>query len=222
MIQWCAYCQTFLREEAPFDRYEISYGVCTACRPNIQAFSAADQEGLEASVAFFIRLEDLSLVGTHAEVAKILDEGLHLGVRPTDLMMGMLQPLLTKIGELWAANKITVATEHRFSAFVADLVAQVRISSGPEVPPASPALLLVTAEENYHTLGVQMADAYFATQGIPTLAMTPGLPTKEIIDLLDLHRPLALGFSVALPSQMKQVEEVVRRTRGLPWRQLTS
>ena len=216
MIRWCAYCQQFLAEEEPFDRYQISYGVCAACKPRIQMFSEADQESLERLVAFFIRLEESALAGTDAEVSKLLAEGRSLGIRPLDLMMGMLQPLLARIGDLWAANKITVHAEHRFSALVADLITQVRLTTHREDQSVTPDLILVTAEENYHTLGVQMAEVYFTTQGISTLAVTPGLPTQEILDLVERHRPRALGFSVALPTQLKQVLEVAERLKDQP------
>jgi len=208
MIRWCAYCHHFLQEEEPFDQYQMTYGVCDGCKPKIYPFSMVDQEQLEAITAFFLRLEDLSLSGTDADTLTVLDEGRALGIGTLDLLMGMLQPLLVRIGDLWAANKVTVGTEHRFSALVADLVTQVRTTRAKVAQAPAPALILVTAEGNYHTLGLQMAEAYFATEGIPILAVAPGLPTREVLDLVEHHRPRALGFSVALPAQMQQVEEV--------------
>ena len=158
MIRWCAYCQQFLAEEEPLDCYQISYGVCPACKPKIQTFSETDHEHLEAIVAFYIRLEECALAGTNLEVSSLLAEGGNLGIRPLDLLMGMAQPLLAKIGDLWAANQVSVHTEHRFSALVADLATQVRVASRGEILRAAPELLLITAEENFHTLGVQMAE----------------------------------------------------------------
>lgn len=51
---------------------------------------------------------------------------------------------------------------------------------------------------------------------IPTMAIIPGLPTREIMELVALHRPRALGFSVAIPAQLKQVLDVATQLRGRP------
>ena len=216
MIRWCAYCQQFLAEEEPFDRYQISYGVCAACKPKIQTFSETDHKNLEGILAFYIRLEESALAGTNLEVSALLAEGRDLGIRPLDLLMGMAQPLLAKIGDLWAANQVSVHTEHRFTALVANLAAQVRLTARLEMLLAAPDLLLLPVDENQHTLGVQLAEVYFAIHGIPTLAVTPGLPTREILELVALHRPRALGFSVALPTQLNQVLEVAMQLKGRP------
>ena len=210
MILWCAYCRQFLREEKPFDDYRISHAVCPACEPKVLTFTDSDQSRLEGIIEFFLHLEEVSLSGSRAEVPQILKESQSLGIRPVDLMMGLLQPLLSKIGDLWAAKEITVDTEHRFSALVGDLLAHVRNSSKREAGPAAPELILVNAEGNYHTLGLQMAEVYLAAQGIPTLTVIPGLPTNEILQLVRLHKPKAIGFSVALPNQMEQVWTVAR------------
>ena len=31
MIRWCAYCQKYIGEVEPFDRFEISHGICRRC-----------------------------------------------------------------------------------------------------------------------------------------------------------------------------------------------
>ena len=77
-------------------------------------------------------------------------------------------------------------------------------------------MLLVNAEDNYHTLGVQMAQYFYTTQGISTVTVLPGVPTHEILDLLHVHKPQVIGFSVGLPTQMRQVREVVTQIQELP------
>lgn len=213
MIMWCAYCQHFQYEFEPFDQYGISHGVCQTCQPKAMAFSP--QKNLDEIKAFYRSLREIALSSAPADVIKIEEESNRLGIRSIDLMMGVLQPLLAEIGDLWASGKVTVATEHRFSALVQDLIAHFRSHSGWSLRPPSPRLILVNAEDNFHTMGLQMAEAYFAVRGIPTLTAVPGLPIQEILDLLDLHKPAAIGFSVAMPTQMRQMREVVERMKGL-------
>jgi hypothetical protein len=88
MIRWCAYCRTYLDEIAPVDDFGISHS-------------------LRAAAA----------VGDVARAGEMLDQGLSIGLRPVDLALGMLQPLLHRIGAEWALGRATGAEEHRFTAF---------------------------------------------------------------------------------------------------------
>jgi methanogenic corrinoid protein MtbC1 len=216
MIKWCAYCQQFMHECRPFEDYQITHGICKVCFPKVAASVPKDKQGLEGVTSFYRSMEKIAFSGSTRDVAAILEESRRLGIRPLDLMMGILQPLLAQIGELWLANKISVAEEHRFSTLVGDLLALSRQEQPGDAQRPAPELIMLNALDNYHVLGLQMAEVFFSTQGIPTLTVVPGLPTTEIIDLLALHRPRALGVSVALPAHMQQVREVVNRLGELP------
>jgi methanogenic corrinoid protein MtbC1 len=63
-----------------------------------------------------------------------------------------------------------------------------------------------------------MADFYFAISGIPALSFYSSLPLKGVMDHVERHIPKAVGFSVALPEQMKQVLEVAEAIREIPER----
>jgi methanogenic corrinoid protein MtbC1 len=216
VIKWCAYCQHFQHEAEPFDQYVISHGICPACMPMVPKLGKAEKPRILELQQLFQDILALSMDNSRSDLTQVYKRSRRLGLKPLDLMMGMLQPLLVNIGQLWAQGQVTVATEHRFSAMVGDLVAEFR--RDPSVPPRpeAPELIMVTAEDNYHTLGLQMADAYLASRGIPTLTVMPGLPTLEVLELIRRHKPKAVGFSVALPIQMKQVREVAEAIKVFP------
>ena len=149
------------------------------------------------------------------DMDEILKESRRLHIPPMDLILGILQPLLVEIGELWVTGQVTVATEHRFSELVSDLMVHIRIDRPGDPSPASPHLILINAEGNAHFLGLMMAEYFFKACGIPTFTVIPGVPINDIMELLALHKPQALGVSVALPSQMNYVQEVAREIRSL-------
>ena len=217
MLKWCAYCQGFMGECEPFDQFLISHGLCQACAPKFLTFSLADKQGLQGLSQFFVSLQKAARDPAPLPFGAILAESRRLAVPPLDLMMGVFQPLLDEVGALWAAGQLTVAMEHRFTALVNDWVATHRADTaeGPRVQPGRPRLILLNAEGNFHVLGLQMAECYCASVGIPALTIMPGLPLSEILDLVDQHRPQVLGFSVALADQMTQVLEVADRVKAL-------
>jgi methanogenic corrinoid protein MtbC1 len=126
---------------------------------------------------------------------------------------------LYRIGERWAAGELTVANEHTFTAvavsavellFTKDTALQARRQSH------NPDVLLVMAENNYHTLGLRMAELGLCLQGLTTFTVMPGLPAREILALSESLRPKVLGMSVALATQMQSVREVHGLLSGLP------
>jgi len=216
MIKWCSYCFRFIRECEPYDQFLISHGVCQACLAKGVTKGDIDKKNLHEFKTFFSSLQATARYGGSAQVSRILAESRRLGIPPMDLLLGLFQPLLVEIGELWATGQVTVSTEHRFSALVGDLLAQLRSEAPRNPEPVSPRLILINASDNYHTLGLQMADTFFTTCGLATLSITPGLPSKEILELIAFHQPEAVGFSLALHTQMKPVGEVAACIRKLP------
>ncbi len=218
MIKWCAYCQQFITEIEPFDDYRVSNGVCRSCLPKLDILGTADIDALSGIIDFYRSLEYIALSEESPDIDAILSESRRLGIRPLDLMVGLLHPLLAKVGDMWSAGELSVASEHRITTMVQDLLIGLREPGKRRGRQPKPRVVLINAENNYHTLGLTMAEVYFASYGIPALTVVPGLPTEEILALVARTRPEVLGFSVALSTQMNQVREVVGRLRSSPGR----
>ena len=216
MIKWCSYCLRFVREFEPYQDFEVSHGVCPDCLPKVLTLTSADQTVLLPLKSFYRALQLSVRSGQVADVATILEDSRRLGIRPIDLMMGVLQPMLAEIGELWAQGKVTVAVEHRFNQMAQDLTTHFRNQIEPPSKRTPPALLMFSAPENQHNLGLQMADFFFAISGIPALVFFSPLPLEEVLDLIRLHTPAIVGFSVALAKQLQQVQDVASEVKTLP------
>lgn len=209
MIQWCAYCQRFLGEVQPFDRYEITHGICRACAREFSDRSPADidrarQLGtLHAELMLRARKAD-----EHAALASI-DRALAAGVRPVDALVGLLVPALGELGAAWARGEITVADEHRFTAFTEQMIETLSAKAGKKQRYEQVSVLLVNAEGNYHTLGVRIVNLWLEDRGVSSLAVYPGLPVDEIVSLVETLEPRTLGISVSLDAQMPAVARAV-------------
>jgi len=216
MIKWCSYCQRFMHEVEPFGLYVISHGICDDCVPKGIEFGEAQRQAADDLGRFFQTLQKMARAGSRDDRRRILAESRRLGIRPMDLMMGMLQPLLREIGDLWAQGAVTVGCEHRFSDLVRELIDHFRpyrrMQDG-QTPALD--LLLLPARDNTHNLGLQMAESFFASTGLAVLTLLRGIPTMDLIELLAVHRPRAVGFSVALPDQLAQVGRVAEAIQHL-------
>src|SRR5512139_77926 len=184
MIRWCAYCQRYQGEVAPFDDYSMTHTICESCRAS-GAFMSRPSADLDAIRNFFGRIAlagpDLGLTPS-----EIVAEGASLGLEPLDLMLGILQPLLYQLGARWERSDATIAEEHRISGTCAAVIQSILESDeslaalGRMRPPT---VLLVAAEGNDHVLGMRILEVVLLRHHIPTVAIYPGLPVTEIVQL---------------------------------------
>jgi len=216
MIKWCAYCLHYLGEIEPYQNFETTHGVCESCRPKVLALTPSDQESLKPLQNFYRALRSGVKSGHVDDLASLVEESRRLAIRPLDLMMGMLQPMLVEIGELWVKGEVSVAIEHRFRLLARDLTAYFKSQLEPRTELANPSLLIFNAPGNGHYLGLQMADFFFTISDIPARVHYLPLPSEAILAMVGVHMPVAVGFSVAMPDQMGQVLELEARVKDLP------
>ena len=74
-----------------------------------------------------------------------------LEISPLNLMIGIIQPILYDIGDLWAKKEYSIALEHQFSTFVQNLLSAIYFNYqelNAFRQSVEPTILLVNANEN--------------------------------------------------------------------------
>jgi hypothetical protein len=152
MIRWCCYCQKFMGEAAPFDDFSWTDGICLPCLQEGRQKTKSFSPEFEAKLQFFRNLRQKAVTGEHLSPAEILKQARQLGAGPSDIMMGVLQPILCELGDLFAKGKISTIEEHRFSAFTDKVLAQLENEFASKEPGQS-RVIFASADQNYHTIG---------------------------------------------------------------------
>jgi methanogenic corrinoid protein MtbC1 len=209
MIRWCSYCQRFLGEKAPFDDYRLSHGICGACF-DAHVFDEAETAGAERIRLIHEALRRAVAARDLERLARHIDGAVALNLRPIDLALGILQPLLYEIGDLWHREQLTVAHEHAMTETISRAF-ELTYGRFPELAlaraVAQPAVLLCTAPTNTHTLGVDFAEMFLATTGVTVLKTRSG-SVAEIVSKVAESRPAWVGISIAMPDQLHDAERV--------------
>lgn len=220
MIIWCAYCQTYQGESAPFDDYGLSHGICPRCDA---AEAWADRSAPARALPlreFWDQLREVTLAGNLPAARTTLQRGIALGVRPLDLAFGMMQPLLREVGVLWQRGEFDVAREHAASQMVRELI-NLEYELVPECGrlrnAPHPTVLLCAPEDNTHLIGLEFVELWLATHGISSMRPRHPAHAAEIADAVAAARPRWVGLSVALPGQLASVQAIVAaiEARGL-------
>jgi len=217
MIRWCSYCQRYQGESEPFEDFSLTHTVCEACLASDAVLDDGLPERVEPIRQFFRQVAEAGADPSAAP--KLFADGLNLGLPPADLLMGILQPALYLMGERWAESTASVYEEHRLTGICATMI-QLACQRQPDFAAlrqsASPRVLLVNADGNYHTLGVQVVEFFLLSHGVPVFTVFPGLPAREVQALAESLRPKVIGMSVALPTQLGSVREIGEKLGALP------
>ena len=96
MISWCAYCQTFQGEFAPFQDYSISHGVCGTCaRTGLKNLGKLVPAARELAT-LYNRMRTVATAGEEISIKEIMAARTRLGLRSLDICIGLVQPMLSE------------------------------------------------------------------------------------------------------------------------------
>jgi methanogenic corrinoid protein MtbC1 len=165
-------------------------------------------------------LYEAGKTGDMAAASSVLRRALAAGLRPVDILVGLITPLLYLIGIEWESSLITVADEHRFTSFcerVFELVKlEVKAASRPMPSIRAAMVFLMNARGNDHSLGIRILSLWLQSKGIETRHLDPP-PEPEILFRLAIQtRPQAILVSVALEYQKGYVYSIAEIIERLP------
>lgn len=123
----------------------------------------------------------------------------------------IVAPMAAVVGEAWARGEIQVFEEHLFTESCARVLRQAIAS----VPPGhSPTVLLTTAPDEAHGLGLLMVESLLALHGARCISMGTGMPLTDIARAAQVYGAdvVALSFSSAFPA--RQLPDVLRQLRA--------
>jgi methanogenic corrinoid protein MtbC1 len=216
MLLWCSYCQHFGGEVPPYDNLTITHGICADCEPTALTLSDSDFARVRTVRDVQDRLHQAGSHGDLEAARRIIEDARAVNMREVDVLIGIMAPLLYQIGEDWKRGAVTVAEEHRFTAFcerVLELV-NVKVATVAPAPPAD--VLLVNAPGNRHTLAVRILALWLMHRDIPARAVEEPLDTEDVVALVGGTQPKLLLVSLALAEQTTGVAAIAGRVATLP------
>ncbi len=226
MLKWCSYCQQFMGEIPPYDDFGITHGLCQPCEA--EHFDLFEDKDLDRSVFLSGLFHQLFDAGRHEDFAAaegIVDAAIAANCRPVDILIGMIAPMLYEIGEEWKRGAISIASEHRFTAFserVINLVAgKIEYRFGikqPGMPPQMHAtsFVLMNAPGNRHTLAIRILALWLESRGLRARIVSEELSRDALLVDLIAARPKYFLISMSLAEQYDCVAEIAQSIHALP------
>lgn len=138
--------------------------------------------------------------------------------RPDDLSevyLGMVQPVMYRIGGLWERAEISVAQEHLATAIASRLMTlayrQVAVFNGKR----GKAIVTAAASE-LHELGPRIVADLLELAGWDVTFLGANMPTEEVRTVAAEMRPDFVAASATLPYHLRGVRDIARAMRETP------
>ena len=218
MLKWCAYCQHFMREIAPYDDFSITHGLCNSCETAKDVFASDEVARADFLRQIFHALFDAGRHQDFEAAARIIENAIAANCRPVDILIGMIAPMLYEIGEEWKRGALTVEAEHRFTAFSEQVIGllQPRIDAGGAAPARGTLLFLMNAPGNRHNLAVRILALWLESRGARVRIIDDGTDSVSLMQSIAASRPKYLLISMALSEQRDHVAEIANAAKALP------
>src|SRR5262245_1693173 len=100
MIKWCAWCQRFMHEIAPYDDFSINHWVCASCKSkhkNLYARNVVNRAKVLREL--FHALFDAGRHEDFEAAERLVEDAIAAHCRPVDILLGMISPMLYEVGE---------------------------------------------------------------------------------------------------------------------------
>ncbi|WP_271603754.1 MULTISPECIES: cobalamin B12-binding domain-containing protein [unclassified Bradyrhizobium] len=220
MLKWCSYCQQFQGETSPYEDCSVTYGLCRRCEsdhPDIFASEVVRHSEFLRRV--YDSLYDAGRRNDIPSARQLVKEAMAANFRPVDILLGILTPLLYKIGEQWRSGTVTVADEHEFTVFserVIELIEASMQRGRTRRRAGVPRYFLMNAPGNTHTLAIRILALWLESRGICTPAVVNHLDLQDLPQHILKAAPKALLISMALPQQLDGVAAISALVGDLP------
>lgn len=126
----------------------------------------------------------------------------------------MLAPLTVHVGEAWMRGEIQVFEEHMYTESVV-AVLRGALGSASALPQAGkPRVLLGTLPQEYHLLGLLMAEAMLSLEGCECVSLGANTPVAEIVRAAQANRAQIVGLSFSPGSHTPQMQQGLLELRA--------
>ena len=130
---------------------------------------------------------------------------------PADFFDKILKQVMYDIGEDWATNKISIATEH-VASNIAQTLVKIIMDSVTGSANKKKIIICVPVGEEHH-LGCDVLETYLSIKGFKVYNMGTSMPTESIISFIENNKPDIVFISITLPENISAGQRLVRKIK---------
>ena len=146
--------------------------------------------------------------GNIEECVKIYQEYIKI-FNTSDFFDKILKPVMYKIGEEWANEKISIATEH-VASNIAQTLVKIIMDTVTHIANKKKILICVPVGEEHH-LGCDVLETYLSIKGFKVYNMGTSIPTESILEFIKNNKPDRILVSITLEENLLAGQRLVKK-----------
>ena len=159
------------------------------------------------------------LAGDPTRARSLVAHAIDRGAAVADVYLGVLEPALVRVGEMWAANELNVAYEHYATAITESVLGE--LGWRMRVPPTTGRLAVVACTPGeQHCVGGQMVSHFVEGEGWESFWLGASTPAQDMVALIDGERPDVVALSTTTAARMDGAIELLAAINRLEPRPL--
>jgi len=122
----------------------------------------------------------------------------------------IMTPVMRKIGSMWSAGKLSIATEHMASNAAQSLVKIIsdnhkrnKLDKGK--------LIITTPVGEDHCLSCNVLESFLLSKGFTTFNLSPSTPAESLIQFIKTVNPSAILISITLEENIKSGQRLTKK-----------
>ncbi|WP_432142828.1 cobalamin B12-binding domain-containing protein [Streptomyces sp. bgisy084] len=172
----------------------------------------------ESLAAYVDQLWDAVVtVDEHAAVRGVFD-AVDAGVPPEDVLLDIIAPVQQRVGERWAANKMTVAQEHAATAINDRVIAALAHHRPPAATAERGRITVACVDGEWHALPARLLAEVLRLRGWQVDFLGAQVPAPHLIAHLHQTGPQAVALSSSIATRLPTAHAAITacRAAGVP------
>ena len=128
-----------------------------------------------------------------------------------DFFDKILKPVMYQIGDEWASNKISIATEH-VASNVAQALVKIIMDKVTTSGNKKKILLCVPVGEEHH-LGCDVIETFLTSKGYKVFNMGTSIPSESVLHFIEHNNPDVVMVSITLQDNLKAGQRLVKNIK---------
>ncbi|XVU21248.1 cobalamin B12-binding domain-containing protein [Actinoplanes sp. CA-054009] len=142
---------------------------------------------------------------------------LETGSSPEEILLCLIAPVQADIGELWAANHLSVAGEH-VASYINERATAAACAVVDRPRRRQAKVVVVCADGEWHTLPSRLLAETLRLRGYEVSYLGASVPPAHLASYLQQEEPAAVLLSISLPVRLPSARRSVQAARlaGVP------
>jgi len=212
IVKYLGKASDVVRDDIPIDYRDDPKILAVLASHNPKDITKREESTKKSKQALYKKLTEgdiHSAVKIYQEYIKIFNHG--------DFFDRILRPVMYKIGDDWANNKISIATEH-VASNVAQTLVKIIMDEVTSNTNKKKILVCVPLGEEHH-LGCDVLETYLSIKGYKVYNIGTSIPTESIVNFIEYNRPEIILISITLEDNIAAGQRLVKKIReqfGIP------